>query len=294
MERKKHGFTMMEILTVIVIVAMLIAVLLPSVTMVRRKASEAQQKAQLTTIDMALLAFKADYGDYPPSELQLPDYCGAQKLAEALVGRDLLGFHPDSAWRADGKDSSGLVDVYFDPLAAPAVKEQNIKERIGTYLEPETANAFKLVALFGSGNTGLLAEDTYVLCDAFKIRRVELASGRKVRAGTPILYFKADTSSKTIDDTTTFSNNIYNIEDNSDLIDLGRLTEGGVDDTFDHLMVEDPIAPYGENFYRYDFDGGIKDSKIEAINWPHRPDSYILITAGADGEYGTDDDICNF
>ena len=30
------------------------------------------------------------------------------------------------------------------------------------------------------------------------------------------------------------------------------------------------------------------------INWPYRPDSYILISAGADGLYGTGDDITNF
>jgi hypothetical protein len=28
--------------------------------------------------------------------------------------------------------------------------------------------------------------------------------------------------------------------------------------------------------------------------WPYRPDSYILISAGADGLYGTGDDITNF
>ena len=44
-----------------------------------------------------------------------------------------------------------------------------------------------------------------------------------------------------------------------------------------------------EFFYNY-----ITDPKVAAIPWPYRPDSYILISAGADGLYGTSDDICNF
>ncbi len=42
-------------------------------------------------------------------------------------------------------------------------------------------------------------------------------------------------------------------------------------------------------FYEY-----IRNPKIVARPWPHRADSYILISAGVDGFYGTSDDICNF
>jgi hypothetical protein len=40
--------------------------------------------------------------------------------------------------------------------------------------------------------------------------------------------------------------------------------------------------------------GYIQDPKVTARPWPYRPDSYLLISAGADGLYGTPDDICNF
>jgi hypothetical protein len=33
---------------------------------------------------------------------------------------------------------------------------------------------------------------------------------------------------------------------------------------------------------------------VQARPWPYRSDSYLLISAGADGLYGTDDDIRNF
>jgi len=95
------GFTIVELLTALAIIAILVGLLIPAMSMVRRIAKETAQKHQLTTIDMALMAFKNDYGDYPPSNMDAANnYCGAQKLAEALLGRDLLGFHPQSNWNA--------------------------------------------------------------------------------------------------------------------------------------------------------------------------------------------------
>jgi type II secretory pathway pseudopilin PulG len=100
---------MIEILVVVGIIAILVGILVPAASMVQKTAREVKQKAQFTAIDLGLAAFRSDYGDYPPSSWYYPlagtgapqDYCGAQKLAEALLGWDLLGFHPNSAWRAD-------------------------------------------------------------------------------------------------------------------------------------------------------------------------------------------------
>ena len=95
MKRNKSGFTVVELLTVITILALLVGILLPAVTAVKTAAKETKQRAQLTTIGMGLTAFKNDFGDYPPSDVN-DNYCGAQTLAEALVGRDLLGFNRNS------------------------------------------------------------------------------------------------------------------------------------------------------------------------------------------------------
>lgn len=290
MKRKKSGFTMVEILTVVGIIAILVAVLVPTLSMVRRIAKETQQKAQLTAIDLALIAFKSDYGDYPPSDCEMPpgDYCGAQKLAEALLGWDLLGFHPDSEWQADGEDEFGN-DIYPDPLdtSVPA-HIANLKARRGTYLELGTANAFRLGVSATGRQDGLfdnpapLDKDTFVICDVFGIKKITLAAGRTVRAGTPILYYRANTSSK-IFDTGSLNKRIYYCYDNALLIRLGRMTDGKA-----HKLADDNFE------YFYDEDYKIRDPKVAAISWPYRPDSYILISAGADGLYGTSDDICNF
>ena len=112
MKRKKTGLTIIELLIVLGIIALLVGLLLPALSVVRNMAKEAKQKAQFSAIELALAAFKNDEGDYPPSDWVMPpdprsDYCGSQKLAEALLGWDLLGFHPNTAWRADGLDAFG-------------------------------------------------------------------------------------------------------------------------------------------------------------------------------------------
>ena len=40
--------------------------------------------------------------------------------------------------------------------------------------------------------------------------------------------------------------------------------------------------------------GFIRDQKISARAWPLNPDSYLIIMAGPDHMYGTDDDVTNF
>jgi prepilin-type N-terminal cleavage/methylation domain-containing protein len=66
--RKRSGLTMIEMLIVVGIIAILVGLLIPAVSMVRNKARIVKQKAQFTAIDLGLAAFRSDYGDYPPSD----------------------------------------------------------------------------------------------------------------------------------------------------------------------------------------------------------------------------------
>jgi hypothetical protein len=262
---------------------MLVGLLIPALAMVRNMAKETQQKAQLTTIEMGLTAFKNDYGDYPPSDWTIPpgDYCGAQKLTEALVGWDLMGFHPKSAWRADGEDKDGGNEAYLGAVTGSQQdRERNLKERRGPYLELATTNAFKLEQLFD--DTTPLASDTFVLCDVFGSKTVTLADGKNVKAGSPILYYKANASSKTIENVPV-NERIYNVRDNVPLTTILK----SISDGKEHPLGK--AAGTYQAFYDY-----ITDLKVTAIKWPYRPDSYILISAGVDGLYGTSDDIRNF
>jgi prepilin-type N-terminal cleavage/methylation domain-containing protein len=307
MKRKYNGFTMVELLTVVAVISLLLAILIPSLQMVRRIAKETQQKAQFTTIDLALTAFKSDYGNYPPSvqrDIIGDHYCGAQRLAEALVGWDLLGFHPKSAWRADGFDSNGDPEGTYDPGKTRNDDNDNVPdtlhERRGPYLELATANVFRLGSDLGMQN-GLfenvvrLNPERYVVCDVFGVKNVITTqpgvSTATFRAGTPILYYRANTASKIFHDGPT-RYRIYDKDDNIVLIELYQLKK-----------LPDVVEPHklAENEGRYLYDPRYKlvDPKVSAlmapgVYWPYRPDSYILISAGMDGEYGTQDDITNF
>ena len=132
---------------VVGIIAVLMGVLIPALNVVQKMVRNTKQKAQLTTIDLAITAFKSDYGDYPPSDWQNlsngnRDYSGAQMLTEALLGWDLMGFHPESAWRADGKDASD-GDLYEIAInGTPDEQEKNLKERIESYIERTHIGAF--------------------------------------------------------------------------------------------------------------------------------------------------------
>jgi prepilin-type N-terminal cleavage/methylation domain-containing protein len=279
---KKSAFTMVELLIVVGIIAILVALLIPAVSAVKNMAKATQQRAQLTTIEMALTAFKNDYGDYPPSSWLAPDYCGAQKLSEALVGWDLMGFHPKSAWRADGEGQNRRDETY-DPDKTrdnnpPDGTPDTLKERKGPYLELATSNAFQLGQLFK--NTAPLDPNTYVICDVFGKKVVTIGT-TTVKAGAPILYYRANTSSKTIETVPT-PERIYNPLDNRVLIYVKEQDDGK------QHPLENPSGTYSF-FYEY-----IRDPKVTATKWPYRPDSYILISAGADGLYGTNDDIHNF
>ncbi len=278
MKRKRTGFTIVEVLAAVGIIALMVGLLIPALSMVRNTARETKQKAQFTTIELALTSFKNDYGDYPRSDWPLPpapgsDYCGAQKLTEALVGWDLLGFHPKSDFRSHGRNDDGefIYDannpIFFD-------------QRRGPYLELATFDAFRLgnISIRYPGlffDTRPLAPNTFVLCDVFGEKKITLSNGKTVRAGAPILYYRANTSGKTIRE-------IYNAQDNDVLIQIKQQA-----DNQEQLL----SRPAGQFQYFYDY---IRDPKISARPWPYRPDSYILISAGVDGIYGTSDDIRNF
>lgn len=304
MKRKKTGLTMIELLVVLGIIALLIGLLIPALSTVKQIAKETKQKAQFGAIDLALVAFRNDEGDYPPSDgwdyssNSSLNYCGAQKLAEALLGWDLRGFHPNSAWRPDGLDATGGPGSY-DPAQTRDVNGDSIPdtfdERKGPYLELATTNAFRLgnISISKPGlfaNTGPLAPDTFVLCDVFGRKTINVMNQittetTRYKAGTPILYFKANPSSKYLGVPEVGS--IYRIGDNLELIGLGSVEEKLQDVRPHPLYLTDPFSHFLQE---------IMDPKVSTVNrmWPYRPDSYILISAGADGLYGTSDDITNF
>jgi hypothetical protein len=196
-----------------------------------------------------------------------------QKLAEAMFGLDLLGFHPDSDF--DPANASTFYPLNPTPANLEARKER--------YLDLESVDVVTVNDLY-KGQIGQLVSGTYVICDVFGRMDVTIGTEQK-KVGLPILYFKADPSKFSFS-MGTLPDNVYDIRDNLQLIVTQML--------FDQNVNNLPANAHKimNNFYLGEYK--IVDPKITTKNWPHRPDSYILISAGLDGLYGTSDDITNF
>jgi prepilin-type N-terminal cleavage/methylation domain-containing protein len=336
------GFTLVELLTVMAIIALLIGLMVPALGHVKNTAKVVQQKAQLKSIESALEAFSATYGDYPPSaetSQSTPGWssttansvtCGSQKLAEALLGVDLRGFDTKSDFDRytieNSKEPYAVKDMPSGTLQVDV--DNSISRRKGPYIAvTENVNSFEVADLFrtaagaytgvvygggapGRDSAGAVAKKFgNVICDNFKVRNINYttydystsaAVTMTAKVGTPILYYKADASKKTLDpcDVTTSSTNtldnksIYNWNDNKALLEMGSLTgkiHYWLDTTNPARGTFTGVSGDAAAFYSY-----IQNPKINTGRWPFNADSYLLISAGPDSIYGTADDITNF
>ncbi len=276
-QTSKKAFTIVELLTVMSIIVILIGLLVPALNMVRRFAQDVKQRAQLHSIETALELFNSEFDGYPDSSATDPmgvSYCGAMKLTEAMMGQDLMGFHPDSIFRSDGTDGTKRL---YDANSTSF----DVSARKGPYLPLENANAYRLGDIYTT--TSPFAPEHFVLCDVYK-RVTQKSTGKKI--GMPILYYKANTAKtrhnvSNPDDT----ENIYNYRDNQDLLLLGMPWNP----TAIHRLAKEGSYAAGVRFYM-----NIRNEKVTTTSRPYRADTFILISAGYDGEYGTPDDICNF
>jgi hypothetical protein len=248
----------------------LLGFICPSLGRLPPSARKIIQKARFHSIDAALEFFASELNGYPPSDALDPTgkpYCGAMKLCEAMMGQDLMGFHPASVFRRDGMNSAGTIRLYNpDP--------DNLKVRKGPFLPLENTSAYQLKDIYK--DVGPFDGNSYVICDVFTKKRYSSKN-----TGMPLLYYKADTSKtnhniENPDD----PNNIYNYKDNHALLELGVPEKPNT---------KHPLFANPKLFYEI-----TKDHRITTVSRPYRTDSYVLLSAGLDGLYGTEDDIVNF
>ena len=151
-------------------------------------------------------------------------------------------------------------------------------------MELENANAFTLDSVY---DTSVLSDQGFlpayngmysvVLCDVYAQKRLQSSK----KTGMPILYYKARAGFTRQDSTDALGvdDDVYNFEDNELLLGLGTATS-------------EPTAHFLNDVES--FEDMILNPEVAMIKKPYRAESYILISAGKDGLYGTTDDVCNF
>jgi general secretion pathway protein G len=128
--RKQAGFTLIELMVVVVIIAILAGLVIPRFMGETDKAKQAKTKMQIESLESALKMYKLDNGSYPTTEQGL----------KALVETPTVGNLPKN-WRQGGYLEKGKVPK--DPWDHEYV-----------YVSPGSHGDFDLSSLGADGEPG--------------------------------------------------------------------------------------------------------------------------------------------
>ncbi len=306
-ENRKTAFTLMELLVVISIISMLVMIMTTGLHKVMKSAKALKQKSVLHSLDVGLEFFHEENDGYPQSSVESrngspPLICGAQHLAEALLGRDQHGFDPVSKWYAPDQDPS-VKEYENDPTSLNRRRKLYVDLKSGSavVLLEQLYDGYSGPVYSSSGDGMILAP---VITDIFRHRQVQLLDGTRMFVGNPILYYKAKEASKDFDwdrlRTTPADEPrlIYNYADNEEIISLGPVKDPV--NSKHRFSISEPYTYQDQSGAqqtgtgRQRFYHTITDPSVQNFRRPYNPQTFILISAGYDGIFGTKDDVSNF
>ncbi len=279
--RQSRAFTLVEMLLVIGIILILISILVPTVTRVRIAAQTASTRQMFSRIEAGISQYYTDFQAYPgpfantqvgtAAGITTWTIDGATGGTTNLTSTENMVLGVVGGLRVTAGPALQAVFTSTSMPTGPASLNTVNPKKYPGYVNVEAVETTAVVApRFFPGNTKGLggSSDTIVpeIMDKFS-------------NPMPILYLRANRGSTGFVSTATNNTVQYN---------------------FGHL------APYGfttintTDFQAHANDGSLAGSYRYFGNTavsgvvPYMKDTYILISAGADGKYGTNDDITNF
>jgi prepilin-type N-terminal cleavage/methylation domain-containing protein len=325
--RGRPGFTLVELMTVIAIIVLLIGILIPALSSARVQARKSSTAGLIKSVESGCEMFQGDFKQYPQSRGPNPFeddssvlLMGAQWLGLQLVGPDMRGIVNWKDLRNDSNNDGVIDQVDWNAWYSYLASDEREYTRLGPYASVDASAVQSLVTYpnvksdiapwpdeLAAGTGNWSNERIPFLIDAFS---------------NPVLYYRAnpkvDAPFTTGTPGSSFVVGRYDQADNGYITgspgNVGRYPTGQMDgwdlagagymgdyahDLGEFGYVENQTTfPDPKTFAAFFCDGNIFDNTVDSSGngrlWPYKPDSYVLISAGEDGTYGTTDDLTNF
>ncbi len=144
--RYSGGFTLVEMLGVLFIIATLVGILFPTIAKVRYKAKVVKAQAEIEALAVAMRMYESDLGKYPPSTVtggEIYDFLG-KKLHSIALNIDVGPY-------MEFKSSSlGVGNIYKDPWGNAYI----YASRDGTPAAAHNTSSFDIHSIGPDGTDG--------------------------------------------------------------------------------------------------------------------------------------------
>lgn len=315
-----RGFSLVELLVVIGIISLLIGIALPAFSRAKEQAKITTSTATINTIGTGLDMFRADTrlgGEYPPSirarifnphvDTNVTTTVNGASLAMyALAGADLLG--SAGIRDANGTDAVGVWNKGRAPWSDDLNRLTNGLYRLNgtqpfvartSFIDPSKMKFPKQVSnnpptFEIPAGKGKLSSPVFL--DSFD----QPILYYRAAAGRPVPFADEPIGNGVL-------NGVYNLDDNAEItggsakgvapMDLGAGTKHFANPNNSSRLGD--WQKMGMNMtsrpdYKGSFGYTIQNPNVIATVAPHNAETYILLSAGPDGLFGTEDDIANF